>query len=56
MAVKIMNASACQHDAQIKLLQEAAIMMQFKHSNVTQLYGIVMEGDSVCVKDFTCVH
>ena len=31
----------------IKLLQEAAIMGQFHHRNVLQLYGVVVESDAV---------
>ena len=31
----------------IKLLQEAAIMAQFRHPNVMRLHGIVTEGDTV---------
>eukprot|EP00731_Ephydatia_muelleri_P015157 Em0008g877a len=33
--------------AKVKFLQEAAIMAQFRHPNVTQLYGIVTNGESV---------
>ena len=31
----------------VKFLQEAAIMGQFHHPNVVQLYGVVTSGDAV---------
>ena len=34
--------------ARVKLLQEAAIMSQFKHTNVIKLYGVVNDSDQVC--------
>ena len=34
-------------DARVKLLQEAAIMSQFKHTNVIKLYGVVNDTDQV---------
>ena len=40
VAVKIMKPSALD-DAKVKFIQEAAIMGQFFHSNVTKLYGLV---------------
>ena len=45
------------HFDRVKFLQEAAIMGQFRHHNIVQLYGVITEGESVslslCV--FTCV-
>ena len=34
-----------QPDAKVKFPQEAAIMVQFRHPNVIQLYGIVLDGE-----------
>jgi serine/threonine protein kinase len=33
----------------MKLLQEAAIMGQFNHSNVVRLYGVIMSEEKVCI-------
>ena len=45
-----------------KLLQEAAIMSQFRHPNVVKLYGVVSDDQQVhcasvcvCVCDASCV-
>ena len=40
VAVKIMKPSALE-DSKVKFIQEAAILGQFFHSNVTKLYGLV---------------
>ena len=40
VALKTLNNDASQED-RVKFLQEAAIMGQFKHLNVVQLYGII---------------
>ncbi len=31
----------------IKLLREAAVMVQFKHPNIVQLYGVVVQENKV---------
>ena len=46
VAVKTLNKGSKEQD-RIKFLQEAAIMGQFKHSNVVTLYGVVTEGELV---------
>ena len=50
----------------VKFLQEAAIMGQFRHHNIVQLYGVITEGEPVslclcvcacmCVNMHACVH
>ena len=47
VAIKMLNQSSVQPDARIKFLQEAAIMAQFRHPNIIELYGIVTDGESV---------
>ena len=47
VAVKTLNPTVTQPDAKVKFLQEAAIMAQFRHPNVIQLYGIVTDGEPV---------
>ena len=39
----------------IKLLQEAAIMGQFHHPNVLQLYGVVVDFDVVNIQLNGCI-
>lgn len=46
VAVKSLKED-CAPAERLKLLQEAAIMGQFKHHNVVQLYGVVAQGDPV---------
>ena len=46
VALKTLNDDASQRD-RVKFLQEAAIMGQFKHLNVVQLYGIILQGQPV---------
>lgn len=46
VAVKSLNKNASQND-KVRLLQEAAIMGQFKHPNITHLHGIVTQGEPV---------
>ncbi len=50
MAVKTLNEGS-KKDDKIKFLQEAAIMGQFKHPNVVEMYGVITDGEpvSVCV-------
>ena len=46
VAVKTLTGKTNQAD-KVKLLQEAAIMMQFNHPNVVQLHGVVKDEDKV---------
>ena len=46
VAVKMLKAGSAQED-KVKFLQEAAIMGQFAHPNVVQLYGVVTSGNTV---------
>ena len=48
VVVKSLESDATQ-DEKIKLLQEAAIMGQFHHPNILQLYGIINEEKTVRV-------
>ena len=45
VAVKSMGLGACK-DERVKFLQEAAIMGQFGHRNILQVFGIILN-DSV---------
>eukprot|EP00731_Ephydatia_muelleri_P014959 Em0008g679a len=47
VAIKTLNPAITQPDAKVKFLQEAAIMAQFRHPNVIQLYGIVLDGEPI---------
>ena len=49
VAVKIMKPSALE-DAPVKFLQEAAIMGQFFHPNIIELFGIVTLNKPVSFK------
>ena len=46
VAIKTLHHEATEME-KIKFLQEAAIMGQFSHPNVIQLYGVVSEGDVI---------
>ena len=46
VAAKTLKLGSGERD-KVKLLQEAAIMAQFKHSNVITLYGVVNNGGVV---------
>ena len=48
IAVKTLKEGAKQED-RIKFLQEAAIMGQFKHPNVVNMYGVVTDGEPVSI-------
>ena len=50
VAIKTLNPSSMKPEDKIKFLQEAAIMAQFKHPNVIQLYGIVTDGEQVGIQ------
>ena len=47
VAVKTLKEGAREED-RVKFLQEAAIMGQFKHFNVVNMYGVVTSGEPVC--------
>lgn len=46
VAVKTLKES-CDQQEQIKFLQEAAIMSQFKHDNVVTMHGSITVGEPV---------
>ena len=46
VALKLLKTRSPEAD-KVKLLQEAAIMSQFKHPNVVSLYGVVRKDESV---------
>ena len=56
VAVKTLKEGSGEED-RVKFLQEAAIMGQFKHHNVVEMYGVVSEGEPVSLYDntFVCV-
>ena len=54
VAVKSLNKNASQND-KVRLLQEAAIMGQFKHPNITHLHGIVTQGEPVSPNKLTII-
>ena len=43
-------------DERLKLLQEAAIMSQFRHPNVVKLYGVVCDDQQVYVHVYIGLH
>ena len=47
VAVKKLQENCSEVDT-IRFLQEAAIIGQFRHSNIIQLYGVVTVGEPVC--------
>jgi len=55
VAVKTLHTDASQLD-KVKLLQEAAIMGQFRHPNVVRLLGVVSEGDAVSIPQQSKFH
>jgi len=48
VAVKTLNAQCLESD-RVKFLREAAIMGQFLHNNVVQLYGVVTEEENMMI-------
>ncbi len=46
VAVKTLKEGASEED-RVKFLQEAAIMGQFKHTNIVTMYGVIKEGEMV---------
>ena len=53
VAVKSLTQDAKQKD-KVRFLQEAAIMGQFKHPNITHLHGIVTQGEPVSLYKLLC--
>ena len=49
MAVKKLRETASYSTQKVKLLQEAAIMGQFHHTNVVKLYGMMTIGEPVSI-------
>lgn len=57
VAVKQPKQGASGSNVKIKLLQEAAILGQFKHPRVTKVYGIVLQSDPVRMTGTCmCIH
>lgn len=50
VALKTLSGQ-CNLDGRRKLLQEAAIMSQFKHPNVVKLFGVVSDDEQVYYLD-----
>ena len=48
VAIKTLVGEAAQED-KVRFLQEGAIMAQFKHPNVVNMYGVVKRKDEVSV-------
>ena len=46
VAVKTLKEGSGEED-RVKFLQEAAIMGQFKHPNVVEMYGVIKDGEPV---------
>ena len=49
---------ACEED-RVKFLQEAAIMAQFRHPNVIELYGVVIQGTpvrNICINNSAAIN
>ena len=46
VAVKTLKEGSEEED-RVKFLQEAAIMGQFKHHNVVEMYGLITDGEPV---------
>jgi len=53
VAVKMLKSGSDETD-EVKFLQEAAIMGQFKHPNVIKLHGVVTVGKPVSVAHCIC--
>lgn len=47
VAMKTLNKQVIRNEDQIKFLQEAAIMAQFRHPNIVTLYGITCREEPV---------
>ncbi len=55
LAVKTLNAESSNED-RVKFLQEAAIMGQFRHTNVIKMHGIVTIGEPVSTGGTIIIH
>ena len=55
VAVKMLKEGSDQFD-RVKFLQEAAIMGQFRHHNIVQLYGVITDEEPVSLCLCVCVH
>ena len=53
VAVKMLKSGSDETD-EVKFLQEAAIMGQFKHPNVIKLHGVVTVGTPVSIAHCIC--
>ena len=51
VAVKTLKKGSGEAD-KIKFLQEAAIMGQFKHPKVVEMYGVITRGEPVSSQDY----
>ncbi len=51
VAVKTLKEGASEED-RVKFLQEAAIMGQFKHTNIVTMYGVIKEGEPVSAASY----
>ncbi len=51
MAVKTLKEGASEED-RVKFLQEAAIMGQFKHTNIVTMYGVIKEEEPVSAASY----
>ena len=55
VAIKTLPMDADEQD-KIKLLQEAAIMGQFKHPNIVHIHGVIVQDDPVSLQNIAkCV-
>ena len=54
VAVKTLKEGSGEED-RVKFLQEAAIMGQFKHPNVVEMYGVVTQGKPVSSVANACI-
>ena len=55
VALKTLNPSTSSSEAKLKLLQEAAVMAQFRHPNVIKLYGMFIMGKNVSIAGYSYV-
>ena len=56
VALKTLSGEQQGPEGRKKLLQEAAIMSQFKHPNVVKLYGVVNDDNQVRCSVFSSDH
>ena len=53
--MKMLKEGSDQFD-RVKFLQEAAIMGQFRHHNIVQLYGVITDEEPVSLCLCVCVY